>query len=119
MGIWNRIRKNIKKSTISSLPLPNANNQPGRNNPQPTGNVVSVYDAQSWNPETHPNGRGPSQLVDEINYNGNGKLDVKYRDGFEAEYDNISPQDAKDFVKSDSKGRWALKHLWNKPYKEI
>lgn len=119
MGIWNRIRKNIKKGTITSVPLPTSNTQPGLSNPQPNGNVVSLYNAQSWNPETHPNGRGDSYLVDEINYDGNGTLDVKYRDGFTAEYNNISPQEAKDFVKSDSKGRWALKHLWNKSYKEI
>ena len=32
-------------------------------------------------------------------------------------YDGITPDEAKQFAQSDSKGRWALSHLWNKPYK--
>lgn len=80
---------------------------------------VSIMNAQSWNPQTHPNGRGPSQLVDVVDYkntDGSGTLDVTYRDGFTAEYKNISAEQAKDFINSDSKGRWALNNLWNKPY---
>jgi hypothetical protein len=118
-SIWDKINKLFQRKPITSVPLPASQAQIGRSNPQQTGNTVSVYNAQSWNKETHPNGRGDSYLVDEINYDGNGTLDVKYRDGFTAEYDDISPQDAKDFAQADSKGRWALSHLWDKPYRQV
>lgn len=116
-NIWNRIKKAMSKDP-NSVPLPTSNAQLGRSNPQPTGNVISVQNAQSWNKETHPQGRGDPYLVQDIDYK-DGKLDVKYRDGFTAEYDNITPQEAKDFAKADSKGRWAHAHLWNKPYKQV
>lgn len=86
------------------------------NNPS----VASVSNAQSWNTETHPEGMGPSHLVQDIDYdNISRKMDVTYRDGFTAEYDGIDSSQAKSFIQADSKGRWALKNLWNLPYKEI
>ena len=118
MSIWGKINKFFQRKPITSVPLPVSQAQIGRSNPQPTGNKVYVANVQSWNAETHPEGRGDSYLVQDIDYN-NGKLDVTYRDGFTAEYDNISPQDAKDFAQTDSKGRWALKHLWDLPYKKV
>ena len=118
-SIWDKINKLFQRKPITSVPLPTSQAQIGRSNPQPTGNVVSVYNAQSWNKETHPEGMGNSYLVQDIDYDGKGTLDVTYRDGFTAEYNNISPDDAKDFAKADSKGRWALKHLWGLPYKKV
>lgn len=79
---------------------------------------LDIKDAHSWNPETHPKGEGSSFLVNDIHYDpGTKKLTVTYRDGFTAIYDNITVEQAKDFITTDSKGRWAHKHLWNKPYK--
>lgn len=88
-------------------------------NPQVKGDMskgVDIMNAQSWNAETHPKGRGPSYLVDGISYDGNGKLDVTYRDGAVCEYDDIPPEKVKEFVNSDSKGRWVHANLWSKPY---
>ena len=121
MSIWQKIKdaminKQASKPTITNVPLPVQTKN--INNPSQTGDKVYVANAQSWNQETHPEGRGDSYLVQDIDYN-NGKLDVTYRDGFTAEYDNISPQDAKEFAQADSKGRWALKHLWDSPYKKV
>jgi hypothetical protein len=114
-NIWNRIRKSMDKPTITSVPL--SKKSDGQSNPKQTGNRISAYDVQSWNPETHPEGRGRSLLVQDINYD-DGHLSVTYNDGFTAGYEGISPEQAKDFVTSDSKGRWALKHLWDLPYKK-
>lgn len=104
--IWNKII-NMLKPKIKSYPTLSAT----------SNQDTYAYDVQSWNPETHPEGRGRSKLVKDIEYT-NGKLDVTYNDGFKAEYD-ATPQEAKDFVTSDSKGRYALRNLWNRPYKEI
>lgn len=80
---------------------------------------LDVKDAHSWNPETHPNGEGSSFLVSDIHYDpATAKLTVKYRDGFTAEYDGITTEQAKDFVTSSSKGRWAHKNLWPRPYRK-
>lgn len=83
------------------------------------GEQARFYDGnpKSWAPDIHPNGIEPSSLVAVIDYDGNNKeLEVTYRDGFTAEYENISPDKVQEFAKSDSKGRWALKNLWNLPY---
>ena len=118
MGFWNRIKKAMEKPIGASIPVPISNKPVGRSNPQPIGNVVMSYDVQSWAPDLHPNGRERSSLVQDIEYK-NGKLDVTYNDGFTAEYDGITPQEAKEFAQDESKGRWARNHLWNKPYKEV
>lgn len=81
--------------------------------------AVAVANAQSWNPETHPEGRNNSYLVDDIDYDTDNGLTVTYRDGFKAHYDGITPTEAKEFAQADSKGRWALKHLWGRPYTEV
>ncbi len=81
--------------------------------------LPKIYSAnvQSWNPETHPEGMGDSQLVQDIDYTrGDGTLDVTYRDGYTARYSDVPPEEVKEFTQSDSKGRWALAHLWDKPY---
>ena len=126
-SIWKRINDAIINRKINkamgqgiqtSMPIPDVPNGNNRN-PSQTGNVVSVQNAQSWNKETHPQGRGDSYLVQDIDYDGKGTLDVTYRDGFKAEYNNIDPEDAKDFARADSKGRWARAHLWNLPYKRV
>ena len=84
----------------------------------PTAKDVSVSDAQSWNPETHPNGRGSSFLVDSFDYDGEkNELTVTYRNGFTAVYNGISSKEATEFAQADSKGRWAQRHLWNRPYR--
>ena len=80
---------------------------------------VSVKNAQSWNAETNKKYRhglpGNSALVKTIKYDDkNRRLIVTYRNGFKARYDNISSDDVSEFIDSDSKGRWALKHLWDK-----
>lgn len=83
----------------------------------PTSNqAIYVSNAQSWDPSTHPDGRGDSYLVDDIDYNKDDGLTVTYRDGFSAHYDGITPEQAKDFAQAPSKGHWALENLWNKPY---
>lgn len=82
--------------------------------------MYSNSNAQSWNPETHPEGRGPSHLVETIDYDGGtGYLDVGYRDGFKARYKNIDPDLVKQFNSADSKGRFAQQYLFNLPYEEI
>lgn len=77
--------------------------------------VVAVSNAQSWDSQTHPEGIGDSQLVQDIDYK-DGVLDVTYRDGYTARYSDVPPEEAKAFSQAPSKGRWALKNLWNKPY---
>ena len=112
----NKIKKAMSAGVTNTVGPVTSVNAPAQ---QPTGNV-SVQNAQSWNRETHPEGRGDSYLVDNIDYDAStGKLDVQYRDGFTAEYDNISPNEARDFSQADSKGRWARAHLWDLPYKKI
>lgn len=125
MNIWGKILEAVNKKVDSmsklrtSAPLSDMSKNIGRSNPEQRGNRVSVYNAQSWNPETHPQGRGDSYLVQDFDYDNDGTLQVTYRDGFTAEYKNIDPQDAKEFARADSKGRWARKHLWDLPYKEV
>ena len=78
---------------------------------------IEVKNATSWDSETHPNGAGPSKLVDDIDYNRDTQdLTVKYRNGFTAVYHNIEPGEAWQFSTSESKGRWAHDNLWNLPY---
>lgn len=78
---------------------------------------IKVENATSWDSATHPMGAGPSHLVDDIDYNNSTQdLTVKYRDGFTAVYHNMSRGDVYTFMTASSKGRWALNHLWNKPY---
>jgi len=90
------------------------------NAPVANKTTISNQNAQSWNTETHPDGRGPSQLVETIDYDSEtGNLDVGYRDGFRARYKNIDPDSAKQFNAADSKGRWAQKHLFDKDYEAI
>ena len=82
--------------------------------------TISNQNAQSWNTETHPDGRGPSYLVATIDYDAeSGNLDVEYRDGFKARYKNIDPDLAKAFNEADSKGRFAKQHLFNLPYEKL
>ena len=81
---------------------------------------IEVANAQSWNPETHPKGRGDSLHVASFSYDGETKtLVVTYRDGTTCQYDNIPEDMAKEFVRADSKGRWAIKHLHPLPYKVV
>lgn len=81
--------------------------------------AVSVQNAQSWNAETHPDGRRDSLLVKNIDYDTDNGLEVEYRDGFKAHYDGITPEEAKEFAQADSKGRYAIKNLFNRPYTEV
>lgn len=79
--------------------------------------TYSNQNAQSWNHETHPEGMGPSHLVETIDYDEESRnLDVGYRDGFKARYKNIAPDLVKQFNSADSKGRFAQQNLFNLPY---
>ena len=80
--------------------------------------AVYVSNAQSWNPETHPEGRGDSHYIEDIDYK-DGVMDVKFRNGFEAELNNVDPNEVKDFVRSDSKGRFYNNHFADRPYTEV
>lgn len=114
LGIWKKFlgMENKKPAYGPSNPAPGA----GTSSLQ----TIKVNNAKSWNKETHPNGKGPSQLVDDIIYDANSKeLIVTYRNGFTAKYSGITEQEANDFASADSKGRWALNNLWNKPYTEV
>jgi hypothetical protein len=82
--------------------------------------TISNQNAQSWDPDTHPEGRGDSRLVSTIDYDAQSKnLDVEYRDGFKARYENIDKETAEAFNRAPSKGRFALRNLWDLPYEEI
>lgn len=108
------VRKNIQKQTKKA-------NQAKKEQAKQWGDATySNPNAQSWNPETHPEGRGDSKLVKTIDYYAkNGRLDVEYRDGFKARYENIKPQLVKRFQNADSKGRFALKNLWKLDYRKV
>lgn len=85
---------------------------------------VNIRNAQSWNPETNRKYRhgspGNSALVKNIKYDDkNHRLVVTYRNGFKARYDDMSSDDISEFISSDSKGRWALKNLWNRKYTQV
>ena len=78
---------------------------------------INVDNATSWDSATHPNGAGPSKLVDDIKYDNDTKdLTVTYRDGFKAVYHNMERGDVFTFATAGSKGRWAHEHLWGLPY---
>lgn len=82
--------------------------------------VISNQNAVSWDVETHPEGRGDSRLVSTIDYDEQSKnLDVEYRDGFKARYENIDKGTAEAFNRAPSKGRFALRNLWGLDYKPI
>lgn len=122
MGLISNIFNSIKKKFAS--PDYRKLRDEAAKNKQPLykqrGFQYSNQNAQSWNPETHPEGRGDSLLVETIDYDeGTGNLDVQYRDGFKARYRNIDPDLVKQFNSADSKGRFALQHLWSLPYEEI
>lgn len=90
---------------------------------QTTFHNLNIRNAQSDNPETNRKYRhgqpGNSALVKDIHYNDkNNTLKVKYRNGYTAIYDNMTAADAAEFAKADSKGRWALKNLWNLKYRK-
>jgi hypothetical protein len=108
MGFFNNVLRSIAgapKTDLATKSTPTSNQN------------IYVSNAQSWDPSTHPDGRGDSQLVQDIDYNTKDGLTVTYRDGFTATYDNITPEESKAFSQAPSKGKWALSHLWGKPYK--
>jgi hypothetical protein len=68
---------------------------------------IHVENAQSWNYETHPEGIGPSYVVNNIDYNSETQLlTILLRDGSTFTYDNVERETVVDFVGADSKGRW-------------
>lgn len=71
---------------------------------------VSVNNALSWDPETHPDGIGDSLWVKSIDWIDN-KLHVEFRDGFKCYYPDVSYEEAVAFSKAPSKGRWAYYNL--------
>lgn len=79
--------------------------------------VIDLYNARSWNPETHPEGIGDSKWVQAVHWDQDSGLLVKFRDGFKAVYD-VDEETAKKLVSADSKGRFVWKYLYDKPYKE-
>ena len=123
MKFWKNIINTLKPHSgiRENAPVPDKAmlKAPGLSNPSQTSNQdVYAYQVQSWDPETHPQGRGRSYLVQDIEYDGTN-LDVTYNDGFKARYDGITPEQARDFATAPSKGRWAHNNLWKKPYKQI
>lgn len=93
---------------------------------QKESDSFDILNAQSWNPTTGrgkaSGSKGPSTWVQDIHYNnknGEGQLDVTFRDGFTARYNNIGPGTAKDFANSSSKGRWVHQNLKGKPYEGV
>lgn len=125
MGIWNKIKEAVHKETLTNLPTDTIAKQSDKNvkekmgKPQNNENSFKIENAnaQSWNPETHPKGRGDSLLVQDYSYDGKTKeLNITYRDGFNCTYDDVSIDSAKAFNEADSKGRYCLKHFWGKPY---
>lgn len=93
----------------------NSNNNNSNNSEDST--VVDLYNARSWNKETHPNGIGDSYWVAAIHWDSENKLLVRFRDGFKAQY-NVSSEIAKELVKADSKGRYVWFRLKDLPYTE-
>lgn len=121
MSIWNKIKSELKTS-LSTEPIAKQSDENVKKRmgqPQNNKNAFKIENAnaQSWNPETHPNGRGDSLLVADYSYDGDTKeLNVTYRDGFNCTYDNISEEEAKAFNSADSKGRFARAHFFNRAY---
>lgn len=82
--------------------------------------TISNQSPQSWAPDLHPNGMEHSSYIDSIDYDGNSKkMQVSFTNGFSAEYNNISENDAKSFNSASSKGRFFNNHFKNMPYEEI
>lgn len=122
MGLISNIFQSIKKRFAS--PDYQKLRDEAAKNKQPLykqqGFQYSNQNAQSWNPETHPDGRGDSYLVETIDYDEKtGYLDVQYRDGFKARYRDIDPELVKQFNSADSKGRFAKQYLFDLPYEEV
>lgn len=87
---------------------------------KPSSLTISNQSPQSWAPDLHPNGMEHSSYIDSIDYDGDSKkMQVSFTNGFSAEYDNISEDDAKSFNSADSKGRFFNNHFKNMPYKEV
>lgn len=119
MNFFNRMNKVIKNAPDSFAPGDRYLKEPGLSNPSQTSNQdVYIYDAQSWLPELHPNGRESSSYIEDVEFT-NGTLVVKFRNGFKAQYDNVDPQIARDFVSAPSKGRYFHEHIRKLPYKQI
>lgn len=82
---------------------------------------LSITNAQSFDPETDEKYRGghpgDSSLVDNIDYDDDKKeLTVKYRPGFYSGstviYEDVPREVAEKFISSASKGRFAVKEIW-------
>lgn len=116
------MRDLLKKQILQSLKY-SQDVDADKNKWQTTFHNLTIRNAQSDNPETNLKYRkgmpGNSALVKDVFYNDkNNTLKVKYRNGFTAIYENMTDTDAASFAKADSKGRWALKNLWNMKYKK-
>lgn len=122
---FEEIFKTDKKAPVTikgvSSNSTNNNSNSGSNDSNSNSNkdstVVDLYNARSWNKETHPNGIGDSYWVAAIHWDSENKLLVRFRDGFKAQY-NVSSEIAKELVKADSKGRYVWFRLKDLPYTE-
>lgn len=79
--------------------------------------VIDLYNARSWNKETHPQGIGDSLWVAAVHWDPDNKLLIRFRDGFKAQYE-VEEDVAKELIKADSKGRYVAKHIKDLPYNE-
>lgn len=123
MKFWKNIVNSLKphNGIRENAPVPDKAllKAPGLSNPSQTSNQdVYAYDVKSWLPELHPNGMENSSYIEDIEFT-NGKLDVKFRNGFKAEYDNIDPQKAREFATAPSKGRFFNQNIRGIPYKAV
>lgn len=124
-NIWNKAKslwnfnpssKNKQINKTDEIIKKNEEAENAFNKKNDRGKSVFVARPISWAPDIH-NGHEPSSLVSEIDYDGKGNLRVKYTTGPHTYlYTDIDYNDVLDFVKDESKGRWALAHLWNIPY---
>lgn len=117
---FEEIFKSNKKAPITTKGVVSSNTSDknnSNNNNSEDSTVVDLYNARSWNKETHPNGIGDSYWVAAIHWDSENKLLVRFRDGFKAQY-NVSSEIAKELVKADSKGRYVWFRLKDLPYTE-
>ena len=79
--------------------------------------TVDLYNAKSWNKETHPDGIGDSYWIAAVHWDPDNKLLIRFRDGYKAKYD-VDSDTAKQLVKADSKGRFVYRNIKDLPYTE-
>lgn len=105
-----KIDKQMSNGVVNSF-IPENVEKVNNNLDQMQSQEISLESPQSWNPETHPEGIGPSKAISSIHWK-DGILDWSYTNNPTKKFSEVVDENtAKEFVSADSKGRWAQANL--------